>query len=259
MGSKFEILAFSAQLPRLDLAYRPLGTEQVARSTAEQVFPGRIGAAKGTVSLIQACAGVPNTICAGTFGETSLIVGTDVTDLVDLPGSTAVVAGGRSTTRLMSSSIVDAVALEAWAAGGAVIRELLLTPAAGVVIDEGTQSHFEAPFWAGEYGSDCDLEAELPFKLSDFGAEALRTYFGFAIGGPPHSDDIPADQIMVYAFTLAPQQAGATLLGVADPTELASEDTTAHPRIGDRATAAETEPRAPGWWRRLLATFLGQR
>lgn len=204
MGATYEILAFSHQLPRFDLTYQALGTSEDARAGADAIFVGRIGRAIGTTSLLAALHPPTGQIFAGTFGTAMILVGRDVSELLDLPEQTAAVAAGRSTTRLLMNSAFDAVAVEIWSAEGDTVRELMLTADQGVAIDVGERLHFEVPFWAGQVPDEHYSTPEMPFHPMSLGEEALRTYFGFVMEGSPHDDDLDAQQIELYGFEIAP-------------------------------------------------------
>ncbi len=203
MGAKFEMLAFAHQLPRLDLAYHQLGTEAEARFGADAVFPDRIGEAIESSSLIEALHPPTGTIYAGTFGDSLILVGGDVSELLDLPEETAGFAQGRTTTRLLMNSVVDAVAVEIWSGEGDTVRELMLTAEQGVAIDVGERLHFEAPFWSGQVLDDLHTDPEMPFHPMTLGEEALRTYFGFVLEAAVHDDDLDAFAIDLYGFQIA--------------------------------------------------------
>ncbi|GAA2626053.1 DUF6928 family protein [Paractinoplanes durhamensis] len=124
----------------------------------------------------------------------------------ELPEQVLAEAAGRRILLHSMHSVVDALTFAVWE-DGQLIRSLSVSPDTGIVEDIGEPYPFERPYWAGEHPvtpmSPDQGPYPLPFHPLDLGEEALRALFGFVIEGRREPDDIDADTIPLYGFSVA--------------------------------------------------------
>ena len=124
----------------------------------------------------------------------------------ELPEQVLSEAAGRRVLLHSMHSVVDALTFAVWE-DGQLIRSLSVSPDTGIVEDIGEPYPFERPYWAGEHPVTSMFPDQgpypLPFHPLDLGEEALRALFGFVIEGRPEPDDVDADTISLYGFSVA--------------------------------------------------------
>ncbi len=263
MVTTVEILAMSADLPRLALVAGGLGTAEQSRSELSLLFPGRIGADLPPGDMRSGCASPIGRIYAGTFGEMTVICGQDLIEIVDLGPAVRAIGKGRLAYRIQLNSVLDAAALDISDSTGALVREVMLTNDEGVVFDAGPRLEFERPFWSGDRDPAglhaATFGAEMPFSPMDFGQESVRALFGFGLVGDNRPGDLDPAEIAVYGFEIG---GAPTVLrpssGVADGSDIDAPPAAPIPveSPGDRS-GAPAESAHDSWWRRLWRSLGG--
>lgn len=282
--AKVEILGFAAGLPRTDLARHRPGSAEAAASLVQRLFPGRIGAPLPPADVLTASYPEYGRIYAATFGDTGIVCGQDLVELVDLPSAAIADPMVRNVFRIQINGVVDSAAVEILSPDGETVRELMLVADAGVIADIGPQLDFEKPFWAGARDPDgahaAINGAEMPFDVVDFGEEALRTLFGFVVDPNSRSDDLDPRRIILHGFVIAADSGDPSDMAQARsggpvpalPDDLAPAP--GRPRLrepsssdhagggsGDRPTAETAGPTdrgpAESWWQRVKRRLFG--
>ena len=201
-----EIMGVADGLPRTGLVAGAGGDPAAARALVTALFPGRVGADVPPVDLRSAVHPEPGRAYAGVFGTTAVVCGDDLTELVDLSAALGALAG-RTVVRLQVSSVTDSAALEILGPDGSTVREVMLVGEQGVVVDDGPRLDFERPFFAGERDPDGAYAVVngpgMPFDAVDYGQEALRTLFGFAVDSR-RPGDLDARHILLHGFAVDP-------------------------------------------------------
>jgi hypothetical protein len=262
MATTVEILAMSTGLPRLDLATSRLGTAEQARSEVQQLFPGRVGSDLAIGDAQSGCAAAVGRLYAGTYGDTTVICGQDLIEIVDLGPAVRAMGHGRIAFRIQLNSVLDAAALDISDSAGGLVREVMLTTDEGVVFDAGPRLDFEQVFWSG--GRDAagahpaTFGDEMPFSPMEFGQEAARALFGFGLAGSTAPGDLDPAAIALYGFEIgaAPAVDGPGV-GLAESTLPHDSAVPAIPaespaRSGDSATSLHDS-----WWRRVWRALRG--
>jgi hypothetical protein len=216
-----EILALAPGIPRTELVAADAALPADAAAVLRQLFGERVGPALDSRPLREACVPVAGRIYAGSFGNTTLICGAELLELVDLGPIVAALGLGRLTFRLQIDSTIPSAALMIADADGDPVREVMLVEGDDPVFDEGPHLSFEAPFWRTRRGQDGVgpsrtnggapvLGPQYPDPVQ-YGLAALRELFGVALTEPVAPGDLPADAVVLAGYALAPD------IGSADP------------------------------------------
>ncbi|MFF3949722.1 DUF6928 family protein [Streptomyces sp. NPDC001902] len=125
-----------------------------------------------------------------------------------LPGHLVAASAGRRLVLHAMHSVVDWLAFAVWE-DGRLVRSLSLSPDSGIVENIGEPLPFELPYWAGERPADVipwpgeeEEPYALPFHPLELGEDALRVLCGFVLEGRPQPDDVDADAIELYGFSI---------------------------------------------------------
>lgn len=145
-----------------------------------------------------------STVYAGSFPAAEVLC--DQAVAVDRPSELADgylrPGAGRTMVLHAMHSGADFFAYAIWR-NGKLVRSLSLSPRSGIMDNLGTPLAFEEPFWAGEHAI---AGYPLPFHPLELGADAaIRSLFGFSLGGLPRSGDVDPQAIRLNGFTVPPR------------------------------------------------------
>lgn len=213
MGAKTSILMFAERDPREVLREGQRADEQTARELAEEVFPGRVADAIGTLDLDRAIYPPDDTVYAGRFAGVDIVCCRELMDIEsgDLNELVVRVGGRRDAVVHLMHSVSDALSFASWA-DGRVQRSLNLAPDSGIVEDLGPHLDFEFPYWAGDRPVDDEDDEEaypLPFHPLELGEDALRHFFGFIREGRRDPADVDPSEVHLIGFRITPAKAAA--------------------------------------------------
>ncbi len=202
-----EILGAADGLPRTGLVPGDIGDPAAARALVTALYPGRVGADLPPLDLRSAVHPEAGRAYAGVFRDAVIVCGDDLTDLVDLAPVAGRLGPGRTVVRLQVSSVTESAGLEILGPDGSTVRDVMLVGEQGVVVDDGPRLDFERPFFAGERDPDGAYAVvngpAMPFDAVDYGQEALRTLFGFAVDGR-RPGDLDARHVLLHGFAVDP-------------------------------------------------------
>ncbi|MFI0901286.1 DUF6928 family protein [Streptomyces sp. NPDC020983] len=255
MGAKTGLLGY-AEGPVPDALRRVAGEPDAERTCAvmRRLYPGWevTPAADGTLDDTYPANGAA---FAGSWPGLDLVCDKGV--MVDypsqLPARLVEASRGRRLVLHAMHSAVDWLAFAVWE-DGRLVRSLSISPEDGITEDIGEPLPFERPYWAGERPAEIepwpgeeDEAYPLPFHPLEFGEDALRVLFGFALEGLPRPADVDRRAVPLRGFTLR-DPAGPT------PQERAAEirrlvESMPPPRfygLQPDGTLAEVAPPFPG-------------
>jgi len=249
MGARVSVFALSTGWPRDDLSGGAFGGAAAALAAADELFPGRIGAALGTSTLEQQLY-PRHSLWLATAGTTVLVSSARLSDAVHLALRAA---RGRRDSYVMMHSVSDSVVFstssgdddDPLARRVELHGEMDLEEAEAFAF--GPELPCEHPFWAGErfvgFGpGDRPEPEELPFHPLDLGEEVLRALFGFTDEGDRLPGDLDPEDVVMYGFRWADGQDDG-------------EPQVVHPEPkAPSASPDPSPPRSRSWWRRLLGS-----
>lgn len=207
MGFKTNLIALSADVPRLSITTGSEAGRAAAEAAVAEIFPGRTLTFRETSNIYDASHPGDDTVGVSTYGDTIVLGGAWVLDT----GRDEVLAatGGRQVWEVAIHSVVDLCHIEVRDAQGQIVRRLDryvdMTPEEVGPNTLGEPLPFEAPYWAGQHADVYDEtpgasdDDATPFHPLEMGEAAMGWIFGVYGEGAP-TDEVQETLTVVDGF-----------------------------------------------------------